>query len=246
MFVFCSTREDLDYSTSFVRVSRRHIAHFPLIPTFNQCLFRPHQVKFALTIILPRCADNLMVFLREDSGCPNFTLAVYGLIVLFAFSTVWIYLFFLPFQLIDQFAWSTIPGVGIASFIYLGLISMPSFFNVEFDTHFSMTGFLAGLVPISSRARGSIILILYSPPSQPEKRSNNRLVSQSYCGRFSACLWVRFTLTLFLGYDEVRVSGLNRSPCLLLLSDIRMILTWTSSAKKLSIKILMGSKGHPA
>jgi len=37
--------------------------------------------------------------------------------------TVWIYLFFLPFQLIDQFAWSTIPGVGIASFIYLGFLA---------------------------------------------------------------------------------------------------------------------------
>jgi len=37
--------------------------------------------------------------------------------------TVWIYLFFLPFQLIDQFGWSTIPGVGIASFIYLGFLA---------------------------------------------------------------------------------------------------------------------------
>jgi len=118
------------------------------------------------------------------------------------------------------------------------------FFCVDFDTHFSMTGFLAGLVPISSRTRGSIILILYSlPPSQPEKKLNNRSVSQSYRG---PCLWVRFTLTLFLGYDEVRVSDLNCSHCLLLLSDIRMISTWTSSANKLSIKILMGSKGHPA
>jgi predicted membrane chloride channel (bestrophin family) len=37
--------------------------------------------------------------------------------------TVWIYLFFLPFQLIDQFGWSTIAGVGIASFIYLGFLA---------------------------------------------------------------------------------------------------------------------------
>ncbi|CAL1711817.1 unnamed protein product [Somion occarium] len=35
-------------------------------------------------------------------------------------STVWIYLFFLPFQLVDLFEWYTIPGVGIAAFIYLG------------------------------------------------------------------------------------------------------------------------------
>ncbi|KAA1476924.1 UPF0187-domain-containing protein [Dentipellis sp. KUC8613] len=37
--------------------------------------------------------------------------------------TVWIYLFFLPFQLVDQFAWYTIPGVAIASFIYLGFLA---------------------------------------------------------------------------------------------------------------------------
>lgn len=29
----------------------------------------------------------------------------------------------MPFQLIDQFGWSTIPGVGIASFIYLGFLA---------------------------------------------------------------------------------------------------------------------------
>lgn len=41
----------------------------------------------------------------------------------FAFSTVWIYLFFLPFQLIDQFLWYTIPGTTIAAFIYLGFLA---------------------------------------------------------------------------------------------------------------------------
>lgn len=37
--------------------------------------------------------------------------------------TVWIYLFFLPFQMIEQFGWSTVPGVGIAAFIYLGFLA---------------------------------------------------------------------------------------------------------------------------
>lgn len=37
--------------------------------------------------------------------------------------TVWIYLFFLPFQLVGEFGWSTIPGVGIAAFIYLGFLA---------------------------------------------------------------------------------------------------------------------------
>ncbi|KAI0821257.1 Bestrophin, RFP-TM, chloride channel-domain-containing protein [Irpex lacteus] len=38
-------------------------------------------------------------------------------------STVWLYLFALPFQLIDQFGWHTIPGVCIAAFIYLGFVA---------------------------------------------------------------------------------------------------------------------------
>ena len=37
--------------------------------------------------------------------------------------TVWVYLFFLPFQLIGQFGWYTIPGVCIAAFIYLGFLA---------------------------------------------------------------------------------------------------------------------------
>lgn len=38
-------------------------------------------------------------------------------------STVWIYLFFLPFQLINEFGYYTIPGVAIAAFIYLGFLA---------------------------------------------------------------------------------------------------------------------------
>ncbi|KAI0077244.1 UPF0187-domain-containing protein [Panus rudis PR-1116 ss-1] len=37
--------------------------------------------------------------------------------------TVWLYLFFLPFQLVDQFRWYAIPGVCIAAFIYLGFLA---------------------------------------------------------------------------------------------------------------------------
>ncbi|KAK7450605.1 hypothetical protein VKT23_012915 [Stygiomarasmius scandens] len=37
--------------------------------------------------------------------------------------TVWIYLFFLPFQLVGDFGWYTIPGVTIAAFIYLGFLA---------------------------------------------------------------------------------------------------------------------------
>ncbi|EIN06373.1 UPF0187-domain-containing protein [Punctularia strigosozonata HHB-11173 SS5] len=37
--------------------------------------------------------------------------------------TVWVYLFFLPFQLLDQFYWYSIFGVAIAAFIYLGFLA---------------------------------------------------------------------------------------------------------------------------
>jgi len=37
--------------------------------------------------------------------------------------TVWLYLLFLPFQLVAEFSWYTIPGVAIASFIYLGFLA---------------------------------------------------------------------------------------------------------------------------
>lgn len=37
--------------------------------------------------------------------------------------TVWIYLFFLPFQLVEEFGYYSILGVAIASFIYLGFLA---------------------------------------------------------------------------------------------------------------------------
>ncbi|KAF5368919.1 hypothetical protein D9758_002933 [Tetrapyrgos nigripes] len=38
-------------------------------------------------------------------------------------NTVWVYLFFLPFQLVDMFGWYSIIGVMVASFIYLGFVA---------------------------------------------------------------------------------------------------------------------------
>jgi predicted membrane chloride channel (bestrophin family) len=37
--------------------------------------------------------------------------------------TVWIYLFFLPFQLTETFGYLAIPGVAVASFLYLGFLA---------------------------------------------------------------------------------------------------------------------------
>jgi hypothetical protein len=37
--------------------------------------------------------------------------------------TVWLYLFLLPFQLVSDFGWHTVPAVGIGAFIYLGFVA---------------------------------------------------------------------------------------------------------------------------
>lgn len=50
-------------------------------------------------------------------------------------STVWLYLFFLPFQLADDFKWYTVPGTGVAAFFYLGFIAAgSSIFRNQNDT----------------------------------------------------------------------------------------------------------------
>jgi len=51
-----------------------------------------------------------------------------------SYSTVWIYLFFLPFQLVDDFGWYTIPGVAIAAFIYLGFLAAGDEIEQPFGT----------------------------------------------------------------------------------------------------------------
>jgi len=65
------------YVFLFLFVCRRLDAHLSLIHTAHQCLFCSHKVKFALAIFFG-CADNLMIFLRQDSECLNFTLAVWA------------------------------------------------------------------------------------------------------------------------------------------------------------------------
>jgi len=37
--------------------------------------------------------------------------------------TVWLYLFLLPFQLVSEFGWHTVPAVSIGAFIYLGFVA---------------------------------------------------------------------------------------------------------------------------
>lgn len=56
-------------------------------------------------------------------------------------STVWIYLFFLPFQLVDQFKWYTIPGVAVAAFIYLGFLAAGEEIEQPFGEYFMISSF---------------------------------------------------------------------------------------------------------
>jgi len=36
---------------------------------------------------------------------------------------VWLYLFLLPFQLVSDFGWHTVPAVGVGAFVYLGFVA---------------------------------------------------------------------------------------------------------------------------
>ena len=67
--------------------------------------------------------DSSFLFVHEDSESTILLYIRYRSCSDDPCSTIWIYLFSLPFQLIDQFGWCTIPGVCIASFIFLGFIA---------------------------------------------------------------------------------------------------------------------------
>jgi predicted membrane chloride channel (bestrophin family) len=51
-----------------------------------------------------------------------------------SFSTVWLYLFFLPFQLVNQFGYYTIAGTAMAAFIYLGFVAAGEEIEQPFGT----------------------------------------------------------------------------------------------------------------
>jgi Bestrophin, RFP-TM, chloride channel len=51
---------------------------------------------------------------------------------------VWIYLFFLPFQLIGEFGYYTISGVAIAAFIYLGFLAAGEEIEQPFGVYSSL------------------------------------------------------------------------------------------------------------
>ena len=58
---------------------------------------------------------------------------------------MWLYLFFLPFQLVDDFGWYTIPGVAVAAFIYLGFLAAGEEIEQPFGAFFVLPSSFAML-----------------------------------------------------------------------------------------------------
>jgi hypothetical protein len=70
-------------------------------------------------------------------------------------STVWIYLAFLPFQLISQFEWYTIPGVAIAAFIYLGFVAAGEEIEQPFGAFPTVSRLIAVRLPADVSTQGT-------------------------------------------------------------------------------------------
>ncbi|KAL1676573.1 Bestrophin, RFP-TM, chloride channel-domain-containing protein [Schizophyllum commune] len=94
----------------------------------------------------------------------------------FAFSvhirhTVWLYLFFLPFQLVDDFGWYTIPGVAVAAFIYLGFLAAGEEIEQPFgydDNDLDLDLICGEIIHADlERLRRTPCLNTYFPPSHP-------------------------------------------------------------------------------
>ncbi|KAL1747971.1 Bestrophin, RFP-TM, chloride channel-domain-containing protein [Schizophyllum fasciatum] len=94
----------------------------------------------------------------------------------FAFSvhirhTVWLYLFFLPFQLVDDFGWYTIPGVAVAAFIYLGFLAAGEEIEQPFgydDNDLDLDLICGEIIHADlERLRRTPCLNTYFPPSRP-------------------------------------------------------------------------------
>ncbi|TRM65371.1 Bestrophin, RFP-TM, chloride channel-domain-containing protein [Schizophyllum amplum] len=100
----------------------------------------------------------------------------------FAFSihirhTVWLYLFFLPFQLVDDFGWYTIPGVAVAAFIYLGFLAAGEEIEQPFgydDNDLDLDLICREIIHADlDRLRRTPCLNTYFPPARPPSVSKD-------------------------------------------------------------------------
>lgn len=69
-------------------------------------------------------------------------------------STVWLYLFFLPFQLIEQLGYLVILAVAIAAFLYLGFLAAGEEIEQPFGKHDVLASFLSPYTCMLHRLRG--------------------------------------------------------------------------------------------
>ncbi|KAF5312327.1 hypothetical protein D9619_002547 [Psilocybe cf. subviscida] len=93
--------------------------------------------------------------------------------------TVWVYLFFLPFQLVGQFGYYTIPGVAIASFIYLGFVAAGEEIEQPFgydENDLDLDLFCQSIIHADiKQLKNSPCLNAYFDPEPEHKRSDNVL-----------------------------------------------------------------------
>ncbi|KAJ7590875.1 Bestrophin, RFP-TM, chloride channel-domain-containing protein [Mycena floridula] len=86
--------------------------------------------------------------------------------------TVWIYLFFLPFQLVDQFEWYTIGGVAVAAFIYLGFLAAGEEIEQPFgydENDLDLDMFCQEIIHVDiQNLKKSPCLNAYLPPAQKQ------------------------------------------------------------------------------
>ena len=104
IWISCSSRDDPDDASSIVRYRHHHHLHLVTHRMNQRLLCSYPRVRFSFPPSKPSSVIVLMWFIEFNS-------------------TVWVYLFFLPFQLVGEFGWSSIVGVGIAAFIYLGFLA---------------------------------------------------------------------------------------------------------------------------
>ncbi|KAJ7352675.1 hypothetical protein DFH08DRAFT_805858 [Mycena albidolilacea] len=67
--------------------------------------------------------DGVTAFEASLANSEQFFSLVPLLLIRSFLSTVWLYLFLLPFQLVSEFGWHTVPAVSIGAFTYLGFVA---------------------------------------------------------------------------------------------------------------------------
>ena len=101
------------------------------------------------------------------------------------------FLFFLPFQLVDLFQWYTIPGVAIASFIYLGFLAAGEEIEQPFGEH---TCLMSTDVFHSDNDTYQVMMRTISISIYSASKSSTLILSGSSAHRDPMSSWARITV----------------------------------------------------